>query len=589
MQTSAWRIVAVLMLAASVVDAAPVEDLRGLKAVLPGRFLVKPTDRSVWEHPQRRARLAADLGGRFGVSFTVQRQVALGWLELDVADLKSEAATIALAKRLASDPALKAADVNGVRRTQRLPSDPLLDTAWHIANMRLPDAWDITVGVGTTRLGVVDTGILPHEDLNPDQVGFDFISIKAIANDGDDRDDDPRDECLDTGFHGTHVAGLMAAQGDNAVGTVGGTWRGRLAVARSLGCGGFGSAADVAEGALWLAGVDVPDVVALPKEDQVRIINLSLSAQGSTDCGPFEADLYAALDDAGIIVVAAAGNEGRGVASPANCPNVIAVAASSRADELAPYSNFGPEIDIVAPGGDFTLGLEGGVLSTSSSEVSSLADGSPYDFKEGTSMATPNVAGVISLLLEGQASLDRFAVVDALQRTGRPCATCRGVPLIDAAAAVGFIHTGGGSRPRCSSVNNGCATAGDTVCDEVGVAATCAAGTDALDCGLCVDVPAGGGGNNNVGEPPPVNEPRPRFPPCDLEGNNSCASANDDVCDESDGTNRCDDGTDARDCGRCGFGIRGTGEASVCGSAGLGSVMALGFLLRRRRRRAPER
>ena len=480
------------MAVSSSTAAAPIADYRQLKTVLPGRFVVKAKDASVWASAAKQEALAEALSGRHKVRFTVVRQVALGWLYLDVADLVDEAETMALAERLAMDEALEKAATDGLVRAQRLPSDPLLSFMWHLDTMRLPQAWDTTIGTGNTRMGVVDSGLIAHEDLSAENVGVDFVSDVGAANDGDGRDGNPTDACPeDSGFHGTHVAGTMAAQGDNGVGIVGANWRGKLVAVRALGCGG-GSAVDTSEAALWLAGETIPGFQTIPANLRAKVINMSLGGGGGAPCDAFRADVYADLDRRGAIVVAAAGNAGGAVETPANCGGVLAVAASNIDNQLADYSCFGPEVDIVAPGGEVVTSDAEGILSTLTTDLSDFTDSSPYGFLQGTSMATPNVAGVISLLLDLDGSLTRAEVEAVLKQTGRPCSGCGSKVLIDAAAAVAMVASGQSIDVGPSCVNT-CQFANDGECDDGrpgAISSVCDAGSDCNDC----DGGGGGGG-----------------------------------------------------------------------------------------------
>src|SRR5262249_46494305 len=148
-------------------------------------------------------------------------------------------------------------------------------------------------------------------------------------------------------FHGTHVAGTIAAATNDAIGVAGVTWRTALMPVRVLGVGG-GTIFDVAQGVRFAAGLS--NVSGTLPAKRARIINLSLTTTGDDPL------LRAAVDDAtaaGALVVAAAGNTGQdGFLSPAGFPNVLSVAATDRLGAPAPYSSFGAAVDVAAPGGD---------------------------------------------------------------------------------------------------------------------------------------------------------------------------------------------------------------------------------------------
>jgi hypothetical protein len=552
--------------------------------------LVKPSADGVWGQAAAQDHLALTLGAFLGIEVRAIRPVALGWMALEAPDLVGDDDTLAAVDALKDCPDVERVAADGIKYLRRVPNDPLLPFMWHVDAMRLPAAWDIGIGSGATRVGVVDSGLIGHEDLGTNTFGaIDFISDLGIANDGDGRDSDGTDACpQDSELHGTHVAGTMVAVGDNGTGIVGANWRAKVIAVRALGCGGTGLTSDINEGALWLAGAaTIPGITSLPTADRAKVINMSLSGSFGEPCDAFSADVFEALDDAGAIVVAAAGNDAGPVNSPANCGGVIAVGASGPTGARASYSSFGPEIDIVAPGGD-AGGLEDTVLSTVSVGLSSFQDGAPYGFKQGTSMAAPNVAGVVSLMLEQNSGLSRTEVEFILRQTGRACTNCQGKSLIDAAAAVAFVNGGGavvvpscedtcqfnndnecddgragaisalcspgtdcsdcdGGTPACNATNNGCQFSDDGECDDATGTGACADGTDGADCGLC----AGGGGGG--------------IPTCSAQ-NNGCQFNNDNECDESDGTGACADGTDSADCGRCRVG----GGGGVVGGGGGG-------------------
>ena len=605
---------------AGAAGAAPVKGLLPGQRLAAGRFVVKPADKAVLASLSSQQAFATSLSRATGVPFTVVRPLALGWLYLDVDTMTSEDDTEAMARRLKAIDGVAAATVDHVWRQQRVPNDPLLEFMWHTEAMNLPAAWDVTVGNAATRVGVVDTGLIAHEDLSDNTAGaIDFISDAAVANDGDGREGNGTDDCpADSGFHGTHVAGTILARGNNGVGVVGANWLAKVMAVRALGCGG-GLTSDINEGALWLAGGEIPGITTLPAADRSRIINLSLGGAPGEPCDAFSAEVFAELDRVGAITIAAAGNEAAPVNSPANCGGVIAVAATGPTNQLAPYSSFGPEVDIVAPGGDQSNDTLDGILSTMDASLSDFQGGEPYGFIQGTSMATPNVAGVVSLLLTVKPTLNRSQVEGILRQTGGTCGGCQGKPFIDAGAAVAFVNSGGvvdepdclntcqfaddgecddgragaisavcaagsdcndcdggggGGLPACSTANNGCQFADDNECDESDGGGACPDGSDSNDCGRCL--PGGGGGGGGGGDDGGDTV-------CDVD-NNGCNYANDGVCDEPE---VCDDGSDGNDCGVCSGGNSDEAPAGFCGATAppmLGSLW-LGLLAFSRRRR----
>ena len=296
---------------------------------------------------------------------------------------------------------------------------------------KAPSLWRKTTGTGEV-VAVVDTGITDHPDLDNQVLpGYDFVSQFPLSNpgdpvvledtgrDGDGRDDDPHDmgdwedadDCFpgslaaDSSWHGTHVAGIIAAQRDNSEGIVGVAPGVKILPVRVLGlCGG--TELDVADGIRWAAGLDVAG--ATRNENPADVINLSLGA--SHPCtGTEYASAINAARVAGSVVVAAAGNYGENIdttpISPATCPGVISVGATSEYGDRAGYddgfskaiySNYGASLDISAPGGDAYWNNRL-IISTLNSGATSTA-GPTYGQYMGTSMAAPVVSAGAALI-----------------------------------------------------------------------------------------------------------------------------------------------------------------------------------------------
>lgn len=319
-----------------------------------------------------------------------------------------------------------------------LPNDPLWGLQWHFRDRGTEDGRS-PAGAGFetfwTRHGlagsedvvvaVVDTGLqLDHPDIanSPNIMpGWDMVSDPRMGNDGDGRDPDPTDPgdmCDPTrpgaadSFHGTHVAGTIgAAATNNSAGVAGGAWNVRIVPVRALGkCGGRLS--DINDAIRWAAGLipaEHPDGTEVWNENPASIINLSIGLLGACP-----ASLQDAIDSAveqGVIVVAAAGNARMSTSlyAPAGCQNVVTVAAADARGQITPYSNFGAEVDILAPGGDLTRddngdGKPDGVLSTKAATNcydpvtgEGVAE-CHYAYEQGTSMAAPHVSAALALL-----------------------------------------------------------------------------------------------------------------------------------------------------------------------------------------------
>lgn len=331
--------------------------------------------------------------------------------------------TLHAVKALRGRADVASADLNYIRKISAIPNDPYYSRQWHYPMLSLPSAWDVTTGQNAI-VAVIDTGVLlNHPDLQGQFVpGYDFISNKNIANDGDGIDPDPNDDgdSPSTGshsYHGTHVSGTIAAASNNSKGVAGVAWNAKIMPLRVLGVGG-GNDYDIAQAVRYAAGLRNDSGTTPAKKADV--INLSLGGGGSS----FSAQQnFNEARAAGVVVIAAAGNEASSSPSyPAAYDGVISVSAVDTQKNLAPYSNFGNKVDVAAPGGDTSVDRDGdgfsdGVLST-------LANGDGpnttfnYKLYQGTSMATPHVAGVVALMKAVNPDLTP-AQVDTLLETGQ--------------------------------------------------------------------------------------------------------------------------------------------------------------------------
>lgn len=372
------------------------------------------------------------------------------------------------AEQMRGEDDVEYAQLNYVMNIVRIPDDPAFTQQWHYRNngsgdgespggINLPRAWDRSVGSSASVIAVIDTGILPdHPDIDgsPNLLrGFDMISDTFTSNDGDGRDADASDpgdgvaagECgfgtpaQPDSWHGTHVAGTVGVgRTDNNLGVAGVNWSSRVLPLRALGrCGG--SIADINDAIRWAAGLPVPGATTNPIP--AKVINMSLGAGAPCSASPATQSAINDVVAAGVTVVVAAGNEASNASNsfPASCDNVITVAASDfNGDLVTRYSNFGAVVDIMAPGGDLSAdedndGNPDGVLS--------MVDGG-FAFFNGTSMATPHVAGVAGLLLAQNPTLSPQAVEqllkdNALVRSSRQCPEPCGAGLLNADIPIG--------------------------------------------------------------------------------------------------------------------------------------------------------
>ena len=343
-----------------------------------------------------------------------------------------------VAQTLMLDPEVAYAEPDRKLYPMRVPNDPLYPQQWNYfeaaGGINLPAAWDITTGSAAIVVAVIDTGIRPHADLVGRTVpGYDFITDTTVSNDGDGRDPDPSDPgdygCgSNSSWHGTHVSGTIGASSNNGFGVTGVNWVSKILPARVLGaCGGYTS--DIADAMRWSAGINVVGVPA--NANPARVENLSLGAT-ETCSNTFQS----AIDDVvarGTVVVVAAGNENADVATsePANCNGVIAVGATVRSGGRASFSNFGTGVTISAPGA--------GILSTLNAGLTTPGADS-YAFYSGTSMSTPHVAGVVSLMLSQNPALTPAQVKARLQATARAFPTGTGADCTTALCGAGIVN-----------------------------------------------------------------------------------------------------------------------------------------------------
>jgi serine protease len=324
-------------------------------------------------------------------------------------DQQDRYATLAVIEALGRDPRVELAEPNLIRKPHREPGDSFYRSQWHYQAINLPLAWDITTGDGDVIVAVVDTGIrADHPDLDEKVIaGFDFIANLQRAADGDARDDDPTDPGDgafggSSSFHGTHVAGTVAAETSASVtpasGVAGVAWEAKIMPLRVLGVGG-GTSFDVIESMRWAARLD--NVSGTLPDRAADVINLSLGGGGFLES---EQQAIDEIRAAGTIIVASAGNDASASPSyPAAYDGVVSVSATTIENNPAAYSNFGTTVDVAAPGGSNVTDVNGdgigdGVISTMAddSDPSSLRFG--YASLQGTSMAAPHVAGVVALM-----------------------------------------------------------------------------------------------------------------------------------------------------------------------------------------------
>jgi serine protease len=370
----------------------------------------------------------------------------------------------ALAAMLATDPDVESVEPDRRMRRVALTDDPRLASVsgaqgpavgqWYLrapagdvrSAINAVAAWDAHTGNPTVVVAVLDTGVhLNHPDLAGKLLpGYDMVDDAQVGNDGNRRDADPSDpgdwvsqsdidadpalydgcEVADSSWHGTQVAGIVAAATNNGVGMAGSGRNVRILPVRVLGkC--FGYTSDIIAAMRWAAGLSVPGVPTNPTP--ARVINLSLGSGGA--CSQSEADAIAAVNAAGAVVVAAAGNSaGRATGSPANCAGAIGVVGLRHVGTKVGFSDLGPEIKIAAPAGNcVNVAADQPCLypilttlnnGTTAPGASSYSDS--FNASVGTSFSAPLVSGTAALLYSVRPSIAPAQVLVALQSGARP-------------------------------------------------------------------------------------------------------------------------------------------------------------------------
>ncbi len=305
---------------------------------------------------------------------------------------------------LTRNPNVEFVEYDYIARIQQTPNDPLFSSQGYLSNIQVPQAWDITTGAISVTVAVLDTGV----DANhPDLAGKVLPGWNFVAN---------TNNAMDDNGHGTHVAGIIGANGNNNQGIAGISWGARLLPIKVLDNTGVGTYSQVAEGIIYAT------------DNGARVINLSL---GGPSPSQVLANAVQYAQARGVLVVAAVGDSAaQGVYYPAALPDVIAVGATDSHNQLAAFSSFGDRVDVVAPGVNIaSTGLNGS-----------------YARLSGTSMSAAHVSGVAALLA-GQPQFDtapkiRSAILATTLDLGAPGRDAYfGMGLIQAASAL--TYTGG--------------------------------------------------------------------------------------------------------------------------------------------------
>jgi serine protease len=422
---------------------------------------------------------------------------APGWQRWQLDGPLDAAQLGAWAERLRADPRLAA--VLQDRREQRqsvTPNDQRFGEQWWLQTVAagregvagFASAWQRSTGApafgAVPVVAVLDSGITSHPELNARlRPGYDFVSDTLYANDGNGRDNDPADpgDAITTAdrlahpaalggcppaplssWHGTVIAGQVAAVSNNVEGVAAGNWQGLVLPVRVAGrCGA--ALGDILDGLRWAAGLAVPGVPA--NLNPARIVVLSYGGSDPCDLAHpnpeiaatarLYTDVIAELRAAGTLVIVAAGNGRSTVGRPAACAGAFGVTATNREGFKATYANFGPGLALATPGGDAATGgtcdaqlADSGIVSTGNlGDVQPGAAG--YAAASGTSFAAPAVAAVAALMLAVRPGSTLAELEDGLKRSARPHVR---VPLLGACSTTAVNRSG---RCECSTASCG--------------------------------------------------------------------------------------------------------------------------------------
>lgn len=408
-------LIAMLLLGAGC--ALPTAPAAPLGAVKPGEIVVQ------WQDGADRAAIHARLGTS-PIAGEARQRVAV-----------PQGEEAAWAERFRREPGVVIAEPNYMKRTQHLPGSlkplrqvlmtpndpdfsnpsPLqgLPASWGLKQIKAESAWDVTAGDPSVVVAVIDTGVdMSHPDLAANLDTRNALNMVEVGRTVDD----------DFG-HGTHVAGIIAAVGNNGLGSIGLAWKSKIMPIRVLGVDGTGTTYDTAAA--------IEHAVARG----ASVINMSL---GSPDRSKIEEQAVSRAIEAGVVVVAAAGNEagsGNYLEYPACYPGVLSVGAIDPELKRASFSNFNSQVSLVAPGVD--------ILSTIPSRLMPGGKGRAVGFLSGTSMASPFVAAAAALVLTVHPNWTPQQVADRLKKSASDLTFTGDAPGYDVYTGFGLLNAAG--------------------------------------------------------------------------------------------------------------------------------------------------
>lgn len=419
--------------------------------------------------------------------------IALGLLAVSAPGTRSTETAVARAPALDSQAGLLRLLQQREPASGLVPSDTLYASQWWLQTLTperagvgdFSSAWLRSTGNplsgASAVVAVLDSGITSHPELNPRLLpGWDFVSNPVYSKDGNGRDNDPQDPgdaisdadraanpaafsacppALRSTWHGTVIAGQLAAVSNNAEGVAAGNWVARVVPVRIAGqCGA--AVGDIIDGMRWAAGLPVDGAPVNPNPARVIVVGYGgidpCDANSSDTAIAATARLYEAalaeVRQAGALVVAAAGNQRGTVGRPASCRGAFGVTALNREGFKAAYANFGGALDLATAGGDAGSGGtcdaelgDAGLLSTGNLGQTTVG-AAGYTSASGTSFAAPAVAAAATLMLAVNPGLSVEQIEDGLRRSARPFT--QALPLGECSLA--------GNRTRCTCTTQTC-------------------------------------------------------------------------------------------------------------------------------------
>ena len=406
---------------------------------VPGEIIVK-------FKPAATLQIIALLNGEFGTSILYTSQQA-GFRRLKIPADKTVEEMVAIYKAC---PYVEYAEANYIAYAMMVPNDLLYPRQWHLNNpkyggIRVEKAWDVSTG-SQVIVAVLDTGIAYENyyepstewprcyEQAPDLAGTAFVPGYDFVN----KDEHPNDDS--NPGHGTHIAGIIAQTTNNQAGTAGIAFSACLMPVKVLDSSGTGTYADVADGIIWAT------------DQGAHIIHLSLG--GNQPSTTLENAVAYAFSN-GVTIVAPAGNGGTSALCypAAYSDRVIAVGATRYDETVTYYSNYGPSLDLVAPGGDLSVDQNGdgygdGILQQTYERTGWDKVSWGYCFMEGTSMAAAHVSAVAALLIAEGVATTPTQVAQAIVSTAEDKGPAGWDPkygwgIVDANAAVRWTPASG--------------------------------------------------------------------------------------------------------------------------------------------------